>query len=243
MVIYLVDDTELFHAPFETELRTQLSSMQLEADIRSFSDASSFLRQVRTLPPDICFLDIILDKDRCNGLDLAEQLRGMAPRCRIIFLTSYLQYVTSSFDVRPTYYILKSEFRERLPAALKLAIQCLSPAPPSSICLTVQRKQLTLATDSILYFERIQRETKVVCEDQVLLTRENLSSLADRLNDSFSRCHSGFLVNLTHVATMRSRFFYLNNGVKIPISRSKYADVQCCFTRFLAAHIMKEDFQ
>lgn len=234
MVIYLVDDTELFHAPFEEEIGKQLAAMQLHAEIYSFSDTASFLCQVQALPPDICFLDIVLEKDCCDGLELAGQLRELAPHCRIIFLTNYLQYVTSSFDVRPTYYILKSEFRERLPAALKLAVQSLPPKPAPTISLVIRRRRLTIPANSVFYFERVQRETKVVCEDQTLITRESLSSLADRMGESFSHCHSSFLVNLNHVKSMSRKAFHLDNGLTIPISRTLFADAQSRFARFLA---------
>lgn len=242
MIIYLVDDTKQFRALFEAEIEKQLAGMQMHAEIRMFSDASSFLCQAQTRPPDICFLDIILENDHCDGLELARQIREIAPHCQIIFLTNYLQYVTSSFDVCPTYYILKMEFQERLPAAFKLAIQRLPSKSMPSISLTIQRKKLTIPANSVLYFERIQRETKVVCEGQILITRENLSSLADRMDENFSHCYSGFLVNLNHVASMRGRFFYLQNGVKIPISRSRYSEVQSCFNRFLAKRMMKDGF-
>lgn len=240
MVIYLLDDTILFHFPFEAALHSQLDTMHLQATVLCFADAPSFLEQIVKVPPDICFIDIELGDSAPNGLELAQVLRKQVPRCQIIFLTNYLQYVTSSFDVSPTYYILKSELTQRLPAALKLAIPRSVPARSASLSIVAQRKQRMLPLHTILYFERTQRETRVVCKDQEFQVREHLSSLEHRLDDSFFRCHASFIVHFDCVASMAKQSFLMLDGTSVPISRVHYAEAKSRFSHFLAEKVEEE---
>lgn len=211
--------------------------MQCQASLCCFADVPSFLHQVAQVPPDICFIDIALGGDGPNGLEVAHMLRKQVPRCQIIFLTNYLQYVTSSFDVGPTYYILKSELPQRLPAALRLAVRRTAPDRSASFSIVVQHKQRLLSLQSILYFERIQRETRVVCKDQEFQIRESLSSLERRLNDSFFRCHASFIVHFDYAVSMTKQSFLMPDGTNIPISRIHYEEAKMRFSRFLAEKV------
>lgn len=240
MTIYLLDDFILFHASFQAALQAQLAVLQRQASLFCFSDAASFLEQVSRIPPDICFLDIDLGICSRDGLELAQVLRKQSPHCQIIFLTNYLHFVTSSFDVRPTYYILKSELTQRLPAALRLAISNITPDPSASLSVVVQHKQQLLPLHSIIYFERVQRETRIVCKDTDFLTREHLSSLDRRLDDSFFRCHASFIIHFDCVSSMLKHSFCMQNGTSIPISRVHYEEAKTCFSHFLSKKVERE---
>jgi DNA-binding LytR/AlgR family response regulator len=74
---------------------------------------------------DLLFLDIELGKeenkeDEVNGIEEAIKIRNLKRwDIEIIFITSHGNFITSSFDAGPVYFIDKSELDERLPRAIE----------------------------------------------------------------------------------------------------------------------------
>lgn len=74
------------------------------------------IRQLRSLEPDVLFLDI--DMPEMNGLELAEMIRNENDDVHIVFVTAYDQYAVSAFEQAAVDYILKPLELERLTKAI-----------------------------------------------------------------------------------------------------------------------------
>lgn len=241
MTVYLLDDNKAFYATFETAFRAELKRLEKEAVLYAYSDASAMEAQLCCAAPDICFLDIELAQGQSNGLAVAERVRRQFPGCQIIFLTNYLQYVTSAFDVQPVYYILKTELTRRLPAALALALRKLSRREDAKLELTIQRKSVVIAQSSIIYLDHKQRITTIHCTGSNYETRELLSRLLPQLDGKrFFQCHYSFIINLRQVQAISGRQFLMKDSTEIPISRACYSEAKNVFTAFLAGSLQEE---
>ncbi len=92
MNILCIDDEPL-------ALRLMVSMLEGKPDVgtlRSFSVASDALSCAKTTTFDIAFVDIMLGG--ASGLDLAQSLRAIQPRCKIIYCTGYPQYAIESIN-------------------------------------------------------------------------------------------------------------------------------------------------
>ncbi|WP_239618593.1 response regulator [Cohnella mopanensis] len=105
---FLVDDEE--HALTILELFLQRTG-EVEVVGRS-SNGFDAIRQLRTLNPDVLFLDI--EMPEMNGVELAEIVRNDNSDVQIVFVTAYDQYAVAAFEQAAIDYILKPLEADRL---------------------------------------------------------------------------------------------------------------------------------
>ena len=202
-----------------------------EAQIRAFASPSALLEQIRqNWIPTVALLDIQMTE--MDGVHLAKELNARCPDCRIIFLTDYLEYATDVYDVRHSYFILKSQLTQRIEPALTRALEELPRIP--SLCFREKRELHLVSQDSVLYLERRLRKTYVYSNDVCYQTYEHPRAiLADAVDGSFCQCHQSFWVNLNRVSSMIEDHFRMDNGADVPISRSFQKLVRTRFFAFL----------
>lgn len=96
-----------------------------DCDIRTFSAPGELMDAVTGggYRPHIALLDICMPDS--SGIELAQRLHEKLPRCQVIFVSSFLDYATSVYDVEHVYFILKSQMAQRLGPALRRAMDAL----------------------------------------------------------------------------------------------------------------------
>ena len=182
----------------------------------------------------IALLDIELS-DSKNGIELAGSILKQNPECRILFLTSHIQYAQDVYDVEHVGFILKSEMKDRLPAALNKILSRLTEEKNQTVNITTGHTVLVLQQCRIRYLERCARLTLLYLEDpkEPVSTYEHLEDILLRLKqDNFFQCHKSFAVNWKYVEKMSGSSLNMSDGTIIPISRSHYQDVRRSLLRY-----------
>lgn len=108
MNILAVDDERLALAA----LTSAIEEAEPEAQIFGFRMAEDALASVADHAYDVAFLDIELRGS--NGMDLAGQLRLLAPKMRIVFVTGYSEYAIDAFALHADGYVMKPVSPERI---------------------------------------------------------------------------------------------------------------------------------
>ncbi|RPK20452.1 response regulator transcription factor [Paenibacillus xylanexedens] len=104
-------------------LRGALASLlDLEDDLKVIGEAGNgeeALRQMATLQPDICLMDI--EMPVMSGLDVAERIQQLGLRCRIIILTTFARpgFLERAIQAGVQGYLLKDEPSDRLAGAIR----------------------------------------------------------------------------------------------------------------------------
>ena len=117
----------------EPHARRYLSElMEGEADVLVVGEASSGaggIEQIRTLSPDVVFLDIQMPD--LDGLQLVEKVE--TPDLPLfIFVTGYSQYAVRAFEIEAVDYLCKPFDKERLLTALERARRRMNPKEVAS---------------------------------------------------------------------------------------------------------------
>ena len=89
-------------------LETLQEAVNASSDIErtaAFSSCSAALAYATENPVDIAFLDI--NMRGIGGLELAEKLLALQPRCKIVFCTGYEEYAVSAFQLHVSGYLMK----------------------------------------------------------------------------------------------------------------------------------------
>ena len=170
--------------------------------------------------PDAVILDIEMDGE--NGIAVASHLNELLPDCRIIFLTGYAEYASEAYLVKHVWFVLKEQADKFLIPAIKKALGDSAKLPTSkTMLLRVEGKTVIVPVEDILYLDKFGRKGRVFCTSCCYTVSEPPAKLVSpELSDDLVRCHQGYWVNLRHVAALDHGEFVMQNGTRIPISRS-----------------------
>ncbi len=203
-----------------------------QAVLNVFFNPFELLDSLESLQYDLALLDISMQY--LNGVEVAKKLNISNPTCKIIFITSYLNYATEVYDSRHINFILKSQLEQRLPKALAKAFEQIEGEQTESILLQLKSRTLRILQKDIIYIERIKRISTIHCPEQVLTTYESIPELAKKLTrQSFERCHNSFIVNMLFIKEIKRTELSLEDGTVIPISRAYAKNLNESFTCFV----------
>ncbi len=181
---------------------------------------------------DLLLLDIQMP--HLNGIELSKMI---GERPRVIFTTAFEQYALEGFRVDALDYLLKPISYAEFLRATNKALQWFEKeevfkttkesapsavAPPHSIIVKADYKQVQIALDDILYIEGVGDYIKIHTheESRPIVTQMSMKTAEERLPaDRFVRIHRSYIVNMDRIKTIeRGRIVF--GKEYLPISDS-----------------------
>jgi two-component system, LytTR family, response regulator len=233
----LVDDEELARG-YLRELLAPHAEIHVVAECANGFEA---VKAIAETSPDLLFLDVQMPK--LDGFEVLELIEpSQAPV--VIFVTAYDQYAMRAFDAHAVDYLLKPFSAERFERALeraraRLGERRMPPALAPEARSAGERPQRIVVKDGTrVHVIPIAKLDYVAAQDDyVALHSEGKSYLkqqpiaaVEALLDPvcFVRIHRSAIVNLERVSRIEpygkeSRIAILNDGTRLPVSRSGYA--------------------
>jgi two-component system LytT family response regulator len=240
----LVDDEELALRG----LRTRLERTGIVSVVGESSTGTEALEAVRTLSPDLLFLDIKLPG--MTGLEVAAALEETA-RTKIVFVTAFGNHALRAFDVQAFDYLLKPFDDQRLLTTLERAraAVALHDAPSGELAMPWGERpvsdfgpraarapdRLVVRTGGRLIFVRLRDidwveasgdYVSVHVDKKAWLIRDSIAALAARYTSrGLVRIHRSTMVNLERVQELRPLangefVVVLHGGVELKMSRT-----------------------
>ena len=171
---------------------------------------------------DLLFLDIQMPQ--LNGLDF---LRSLQQRPQVILVTAHREYALDGFELDVVDYLLKPVSLERFLKALDKFGQRHAAAPASLtdpeaadyLFIRADRKTVKLALGEVQYIESMSDYLKIYSTVGMLLTKEKISVLEQKLPPHFLRIHRSFILNSHHLQAFTHETVEVG-GKQLPISRS-----------------------
>ncbi|MGM9538168.1 MAG: LytR/AlgR family response regulator transcription factor [Candidatus Onthomonas sp.] len=174
---------------------------------------------------DILLLDIELDGR--NGIKLAQQLQERWPRIRVIYITGHIEYCEEIFQGSPTAFLIKPVKPDKLRFALEKATRELEEGEEQSVVLLDRtRGGVHIPLRQLEYAESTGRMVRIWAGDQTVECALRLDELQLQLPSQFVRCHQSYLVNLAFVQKMEKGKLQMQNGVAIPVSRTRMKETR-----------------
>jgi len=205
-----------------THYCSQVPSIQL---IGTYTDPLDGLSYIRSLQPDLIFLDIRMPD--ISGVNIA-QMPGNDKL--IIFTTAYKEYAVESFELDVVDYLLKPFSFERFLKAYNKAedrflssmkkndLEQVSDSKTISFKYNYQNMQLPL--QSILYIEAFDNYIKIVTPDKTYIPVMTMKKIQNLLpEDEFIRVHKSFIVAVSKIKSFNAEKA-ITERRKIPIGRS-----------------------
>jgi DNA-binding LytR/AlgR family response regulator len=209
---------------------TSVSSLHLVGVCHNAIEASNLL-QIQ--PVDVMFLDIQMPL--LLGTDLVRTLRNPPD---IIFTTAFRKFAIDGFELDAVDYLLKPISFERFLKAVNKVMHTRSrinddKSPPEAginnsgfIHLRVDRKNVKLSLDDILFIESLKDYVKVVTTSKNIITKQSISSLEEMLpGKQFVRIHRSYIVSVNKIISFTSNSIEIGKS-ELPISRMYRLDVE-----------------
>lgn len=194
-------------------------------EIAAFQSAESFLFDLPGARPfDLLLLDIQMG--RMNGMELAKQLRSEKNSVPIAFLTALKDYAFEGYDVGAVHYLLKPIRKQALWDCLDRVTKAMESDPVAMLVVDNRR----LRQNEILYAESDSHYVRIHLAHEVVAVKKNFRDLIDLLDRRmFAQCHRSYVVNLSAVERLTRNEILLDNGERIPLSRTYWQDANRAF--------------
>lgn len=222
----------------ETCLEQTLSAVKqclpaVDARIDLFKSGASFLREFKSRPYDLVFLDI--EMPEMDGITVAKNLRKLHKEVPIIFLTSHIEYALEGYEVNALRYLTKPVDPDKLRDVLSVVVDRIRQT--RFLWIKTDLGEQKLPVKSILFMEAQNQNILIYTAKDCYCVRYNLSNYENELaEDNFFRIHRGYLVALAHIKSIGKGEITLDNGTILPVSRTKEKELKEALFR----HIRKE---
>jgi len=200
---YLIVDDEPLARKLIASHASKIDALELVGECADALEAGKYLREHDV---DLIFLDIQMPE--ITGLQFVSTLKNPPA---VILTTAFRDFAPEAFELDVVDYLLKPISFDRLLKAVNKFFdrKANSPKVISSveendlfIHLKADRKIHKVSLSDILYIESLDDYVKVFLKDKVIITRENISTLEQKLSGHhFVRIHRSFIVSIKAVTT------------------------------------------
>lgn len=192
---------------------------------------------------DVIFLDI--DMEGLNGIDTARKLRRRDKHVKIIFVTSYSDYVDGAFSVHAFSYLLKPVTKEIIYRQIDEVLSYIAPMKTSEELEFQTKSGLErLRTDEIYYFEYISRHIIIHSEKGVFQFKGKIAEVSKEMEKyGFALPHKSYVVNLYHVKSLKGYELKMMNGDIVPLSQKRSPEFRQRHSNFLASFSGEDEYE
>lgn len=195
----------------------------LTYDVQLFSSSDTLLSEIEkdSYQPDIAVLDIEMNGE--DGISLAKKLNTSVPQCRIIFLTSYINYAPDVYETDHIWFVVKKQASVHFGPAMNKAISSIDKGETAVPAILIKDRSSYVAVllSHIILISKIGRKSYIKCTDgEYYDTRRPELLIPEQIRDQFIRCHQGYWINKSMIKELNHDEFILNDDSRIPISRT-----------------------
>ncbi len=213
---YIVDDEPLAINVIENHL-SKLDQFEI---CGTTTDPVEAFSQLKTLQPDLLFLDI--EMPDLTGLELIESIEN---KPAIIITTAYREYAVEGFEHNVLDYLVKPIAFKRFLQAIDQFLQqkevtTENPSKtPSHLFVKADRKTVKVDFESILYIEGLKDYSRIILADQKIMTKISIGNLCELLPPQlFLRVHKSFIVAKNKITAFTAHDVEIGK-IEIPIGR------------------------
>ncbi|MCI9634035.1 MAG: response regulator transcription factor [Ruminococcus sp.] len=229
--IYICEDNQKQLNLFKKYISNTIVIENMDMKIAlATSDPHELFRKISAAEnTGLFFLDIDLKSD-INGLELAQRIRRIQPRCFIIFITSHseMSFLTFQYKVEALDFIIKDT-----PEHIKSKIhECLldvehkytsmNNAVNRTFVIRQNDRSITIDYADIICFETSSNIHKILlhAKKRVIEFTGQLKEIEEQLDGRFYRCHRSYIINVDHISEVdfTKLVVYMNNGESCPVS-------------------------
>lgn len=229
--IGICDDLADARLVLRSLLERILESRKVQGQFFEFSSGETLLRWYdhHAGELDLMFLDMELHE--LDGMETARRLRAVDAGLQLVFVTGYAEHVFDGYSVGALGYLLKPPKQEQLEAVLDRAQTALYRDLERAYICRSRDTHYRIPNSNILYFASDRRQVQCVTESRSYTFYAKLDAVAAEVGAEFVRVHQRFLVRAGAVDRIEGNEVVLQNGERLPVSRSCQRSALLALTR------------
>jgi len=230
--IAVCEDIILERLDIIKKIKSALIKLSCSFDVEQFTSGEQLLNYNGYF--DVIFLDIKLKN--LSGIDTAKELRKTNIKSKIIFVTSFKEYVFEAFDVCAFHYLLKPVSEEKISSILSKILYEVPSDDLNNLYIIIKKGKDTIKIllDKIYFFEVQNRIISIHTKDSTIEYYNKISNIEASIpKNNFFRCHRSYIVNLKYVKRFCKTEILLDNDEKILLSKNKYSEFSEAFLKYL----------
>ena len=229
--IGICDDLADARLVLRSALERILDTRNVPAQYFEFSSGETLLQWYgrHTGELDLLFLDMELRE--MDGMETARRLRAADEGLQLVFVTGYADHVFDGYSVGALGYLMKPPRNEQLESVLDRAQAALVRQLDQAYICRSGETYYRIPMGKILYFASDRRQVECVTPDRTYIFYGKLDAVAADVGSRFVRIHQRYLVRAGAVARLESGEVTLQDGTRLPVSRSCQQSALLALTR------------
>ena len=234
MKIAICEDQAVQVNLLNNKIKKWANDYDIEVTINNFTTAESFLFEWEDYEKyDAIFLDIKLGK--ISGVELSNIIREKNKNVDIVFVTGFFKYALHGYKVGALQYLMKPIKISDLYFCLNKTQERISNKNDKyMMILETPKKYIKLNCNEIHYCIMFSPYIDIHTSSEKITVRKKISELEREIPSKyFIRCHRSYIVNLKYVKSITKDSVVLESGIRIPISRGRYKDINDTFINYI----------
>lgn len=185
---------------------------------------------------DLAVLDIKMKV--LSGIELARIMRRTDEKLIIILITGMKDYVFQGYEIEALRYLLKPVSKKELYACLDRAKELMTLRGEETYVIPSEGQSVRLLYNEIYDFEIRSHYIIARTIKGIFSFKKKIEDLEQELPaGQFFRCHRSFIVNMHFVNTVSKMEAVLDDGTRIPVSKSRWNALNDAFLKYYAGGI------
>ncbi len=231
MKIVLCDDQKIVSEELGGLIQKFAEKNQLQIEFSYFPKPSVLFQYMQQNTVDLIFMDLEFCNESEDGITWLKKIKKYFPRTVVIILTAYENRYKEGYEARAFRFMTKPIEEQELFDYLYVSVEELQIT--QSISLIRRGIPHNILVRDICYLSAQSGGSELWTRTDMYCCEESLLQWEQRLPMTiFFRCHSKYLVNLSHVTKFENQVLTLVNGEKIPVSRRKWKAFQLAYMKF-----------
>lgn len=229
--IGICDDSYQTLIQMKELVKKYFSGKRVNYSIHCYSSGHGLLKE--NIEFDIVFLGIELSG--INGIEIAEQLRKSYLKTKIIYVTNYLKYQTSAFQVHAFQYILKPLSEKKVCQVISEALRYIEETDKKyTLTFCSDQGFIRLKAPDIIYLEYKNRKIHIVAQHRNYVMNRTLRKAYDDLKcRGFGMPHKSFIVNYDNIHRIKGYEITMKNGIIVPMAQRRAVGFKKDFYEYL----------
>lgn len=200
-----------------------------EASIHTANTVEEAMDILKTQRIGLAFLDVELGSS--DGFTFCQYIHREYPVVKVVILTGHVDFGAKSYDYEPFDFLVKPVDVLRLERVFSRFVRQQKERDASRLVIETGTGFALLNADEIRYIAKSGNACEVHCVDgqihRVAYTLDKLETMLE--GRGFFRTYQSYLVPVARIRQVNSTVFgtsyeaLLDDGTKVPVSRSKYA--------------------
>ena len=227
MRIALCDDDEEAMLKNQKILKECLYETKIAAEIKTYRSSDFLLYDIQEDQYfDLLLLDI--EMPRINGMQIAKNVKKIAPETLVIFITSHSEYAIDSFELSVFRYIEKGPtIKEKLTYALIDGLNYIEIQKNQMYTIATPTRYERIPYRKILYLQKEGKYTILTTTNGETQIRKSLTEVYEEINsEEFVYIDRSCIVNLVHLMRIEKMDAVMRNAVSLPISKKRLGELK-----------------